>query len=396
MTDTELTLGPLPTKRDDPFDPPTELRGRPPVSPLLFAGGAVGWLVTSYAEARAVLTDPRFSADRSLAESPLRPVPTRFRQRGTPPGMFNSMDPPLHTRYRKMLTGQFTVRRMKELEPRIECIVSDTLQSMYDAHPPVDLVSSFALPVPMMVICELLGVPYEHRPEFQRIAAVLLNVESSVGQLMATVDELREYMLRVVKMKRRTPDKALISGLLSATDLSDEELINISQVLLLAGHETSANMLGLGTFALLQHPDEWNKLRAEPSLLPSAVEELLRYLTIAHMGPVRAALEEIELAGITVRKGQTILVSLPLANRDTDLLEDGDTMDVARTRTHHLAFGYGVHQCIGQQLARVEMLIGFRQLLERFSDLRLAVDPSEVAMRSDMLVYGVHRLPVTW
>lgn len=396
MTRSEVIPRPLPITRERPFDPPSELFGLPPVSPMIFAGGAVGWLVTSYSAARAVLADQRFSADRSLAESPLQAVPERFRKAGLPPGMFNMMDPPEHTRYRKMLTGQFTVRRMKQLEPRVEAIVDQTLDAMAQLTPPADLVEEFALPVPLMVICELLGIPYEYHPDFKRFTAVLVNVHSSVQDLMTTVDELRGFMRRLVQAKRATPDEALISGLIADTDLTDEELINISQVLLLAGHETSANMLALGTFALLQHPSQWDRLRAEPELMPGAVEELLRYLTIAHLGPVRAALDDVEFGEVTIRKGETVMISLPVVNRDQALLADGDVLDVARPRTHHLAFGHGVHQCIGQQLSRLEMVIGFRKLLARFPDLRLSVDPADVPMRTDMRVYGVHELPVSW
>ncbi|MGI8678479.1 MAG: cytochrome P450 [Jatrophihabitans sp.] len=386
----------LATDRETLFDPPAALRALPPISPLTFAGGAQGWLVTEYRLARDVLGDARFSADRSLAESPLRAIPERFRKLGTPPGMFNSMDDPEHARYRKMLMRQFTVRRMNELQPRIETIVADTLDTLEARGGPVDLVQDYALPIPMQVICELLGVPYEFRADFTRFAAVLLAVKSDIGQLMKTVDELRGFLRRVIVDRRANPDGALLSGLIAENDLGDEELINIAQVLLLAGHETSANMLALGTFALLQAPDQLAILRADPQLMPSAVEELLRYLTIAHMGPVRAALEDVEVAGITIPKGRTVLVYLPVVNRDSELIDDGDRLDLERDRPHHMAFGFGVHQCIGQQLARAEMAIGFQRLFERFPSLQLAVPPEDVRMRTDMLVYGVHELPVTW
>lgn len=386
----------LPIQRETPFDPPTALQALPQIGPLLFAGGETGWLVTGYRLARAVLADNRFSADRSLAASPMQAVPDRFRRFGPPPGMFNLMDPPAHTRYRKMLTGQFTVQRMKRLQPAIEAIVDDTLDAMERAGGPVDLVEAFALPVPMTVICALLGVPYDCRPTITRFASVLLSTRATIEELAGTVDELRKFMLEKIDERRAAPDDGLISGLLAEGELTDDELCGIAQVLLLAGHETSANMFGIGAFALLQHADQWDKLVRDPSLMPSAVEELMRYLTVAHMGPIRAALEDVEVGGVAVRKGETVMISLPMANRDAELLDDGGTLEVARPRMPHLAFGHGVHQCIGQQLARVEMVVGFGKLLARFPHLRLAADPAEVPMRTDMRVYGVHELPVTW
>jgi cytochrome P450 len=387
---------PLPVYRETPFDPPSALATLPPIGPMLFAGGAQGWIVTSHRLAREVLADNRFSADRSLAESPMQAVPQRFRDIGPAPGMFNMMDPPAHTRYRRLLTPEFTVHRMKRLEPRISQIVQDTLREMEKLPQPVDLVTAFALPVPMTVICEFLGVGLEHVPMVTRVAAVLLSVNSTIEELANNVDELRKYMFGLIEERRARPDDALISSLLENTDLTDDEIVSISQVLLLAGHETSANMLGIGTFCLLQHPDQWDRLRREPELMPGAVEELLRYLTVAHMGPIRAALEDIEVGGVTVRKGQTVMISLPRANRDPELLDGGETLDVTRARCPHLAFGHGVHQCIGSQLARSEMVIGFAALIERFPNLRLAIPAADVPMRTDMRVYGVHTLPVEW
>lgn len=387
---------PLPLHRETPFDPPSALNALPPIGRMLYAEGAEGWIVTSYRLAREVLADNRFSADRSLAESPMQAVPQRFRNIGPAPGMFNMMDPPVHTRYRRLLTPEFTVQRVKRLEPRIAEIVQDTLREMERLPQPVDLVTAFALPVPMTVICEYLGVSLEHVPTVTRIAAVLLSVNSTVHELANTVDELRKIMLGLIEQRRAEPDDALISSLLESTDLTDQEIVSIAQVLLLAGHETSANMLGLATFCLLQNPGQLELLRREPELMPGAIEELLRYLTVAHMGPIRAALDDVEVGGVTVRKGETVMISLPRANRDPELLDGGETLDVARARCPHLAFGHGVHQCIGSQLARSEMVIGMAALIERFPDLRLAVPAPDVPMRTDMRVYGVHSLSVRW
>jgi cytochrome P450 len=387
---------PMPTERATFFGPPEELRGLPPISPLRFASGATGWLITGHAEARAVLADPRFSSARAKAESVIREMPKKFREQGAQPGAFISMDPPEHTSYRKLLTAQFTVRRMRSLEPRIDQIVTEHLDAMAAAGPTADLVTAFALPVPSLVICELLGVSYAQRAEFQSMTGTLLRLNSTEEELLASRDGMRRFMFTLVAAKRADPADDLISALINDTELTDEELVNIATLLLIAGHETTANMLALGTFALLQHPDQLRELRENPSLMPGAVEELLRYLTIVHFGLPRYAKADVEIGGTLVKEGQSVAISLPMANRDTALLDGADELDVSRERTHHLAFGHGVHQCLGQQLARIEMITGLRQLLARFPTLRLAVPPEEVPMRTDMAVYGVHSLPVSW
>jgi cytochrome P450 len=388
----------MPTHRENLFDPPHELAGVPPISPLWLAGGATGWLVTSYPLARELLTSNAMSSDiqkMTMADPRLN---EQFKQVSPEPGDFVNTDPPEHSYYRKLLTGQFTVRRMKQLEPRIGELVDTHLADLAAAGPGSDLVAEFAIPVSSMAICELLGVPYADRAEFQEVSQALLHFDTNPEEVIAGHAKLREFMLRQVRAKRAALGDDLISGLIANSELTDGELVNISNLLLIAGHETTANMFGLGTFALLQHPAQWAALLADPGLVPQAVEELLRYLTIVggSSGLPRVAKEDVELGGAHIRAGQTVLIALPTVNRDSSLTGNPDELDVARPRTHHLAFGYGVHQCLGQQLARVEMRIGFTKLLERFPTLRLAVAPEEVRLRTDMLIYGVHALPVTW
>ncbi|MEK2472060.1 cytochrome P450 [Streptomyces noursei] len=393
----------LPTERDaGPFDPPrdlTRLREGRPVSPLVFPDGHEGWLVTGYDAVRQLMADTRFSSRQDIGvlhlpyETPGMPAMTEPSPQV--PGLFVAMDPPDHTRLRRKLTGAFTVRRMKQLEAHIGDIVERQLDEMARLAPPVDLVKEFALPVPSLVICELLGVPYEDRETFQANSAQILVKDQSLDEKMAAYDALTTYLAQLVTRKRAEPGEDILSDLASDDDLAVEELVGIAFLLLLAGHETTANMLALGTFALLEHPEQLAALRAEPDLLPDAVEELLRHLSVADIF-YRYATEDIELAGETIGKGSTVVVALSAANRDPRRFDDPDTLDVHRRARGHLSFGHGVHQCLGQQLARVEMRAGFGGLLRRFPTLELAVPAGEVKLRTDMSIYGVHALPVTW
>ncbi|MEU8270353.1 cytochrome P450 [Sphaerisporangium sp. NPDC049002] len=399
MTTPLPSAAPLPTTRAPgcPFDPPpelTELREKHPVSPMLFPDGHVGWLVTSHALTRAVLADPRFSARAELLHFPLPGPTATAERRPAPPGIFTQTDPPEHTRYRHLLTGQFTVRRMRRLTGRIEEITADHLDAMERHGPPVDLMEAFALPIPSLVICELLGVPYSDRELFQEQSTALMRLDNSPQEMFAAYTALREFMGELVLAKRAKPTDDLLSGL-TAGPLTDEELTNIGFTLLGAGHETTANMLSLGAFALLRHPDQLAVLRADPDGVDEAVEELLRYLSIIPC-TVRVALEDVELGGQVIKEGQTVTVSVPAANRDPDRFPHPDTLDLHRSASGHVAFGHGIHQCIGQQLARIEMRVGYPALFDRFPTLRLAVPPEEVPLRTDMLIYGVHSLPVTW
>jgi cytochrome P450 len=375
----------VPTARETPFDPPAALAAAPPISRLRYPDGSLGWLVTEHAAARFVLSDPRFSSRLDLAKSPIRvsePVVV--------PGAFLFMDPPEHTRYRRLLAGQFTVRRMRALEPRIASIAAGLLDAM---TAPADLVREFALPLASLVICELLGVPYESHTDFERASHAMVDPSLPEPQRDAAGGELFGLLASVVAEKRRSPGDDLLSGLLA---LTDDEVMGIGVMMLFAGHETTANMLGLGTFALLRHAEQLALLRADPTLIDGAVEELLRHLSIVQYEVNRAALEDVEVAGQRVAKGESLLVSLPMANRDPARFPSPSTLDITRGTAAHLAFGHGVHQCLGQQLARAELRIGFSALLSRFPTLRLAVPPSDIPLRTGRGIYGVDALPITW
>ncbi|MGN9839514.1 cytochrome P450 [Nonomuraea sp. H19] len=395
MSDLTLSIA-----RQRPLDPPdeiTKLRQQATMHRMTYADGHRGWLVTGYAAARAVLADPRFS---NRPEKMHPPIPQRvgFQRKDfrVPPGFFLRTDPPEHTRYRRLLTGQFTVRRMKLLEPRIAEITNACLDDMEAAGGPVDLVQAFALPIPSLVICELLGVPYEDRARFHEDAKVIVNLESKPEEALEALGRTMAYLHGLIQRKRKEPDDDLLSGLIEGGELGDDELTGVGFLLLVAGHETTANMLGLGTYALLTNPDQLAAMRDDPSVVDNGVEELLRYLTIIHLGPFRVALEDLEIEGNLIKAGETVALHLPTVNRDPSRFPGGDTLDVTRPASGHVTFGHGIHQCLGQQLAREEMRIAFPALLRRFPGLRLAVTPEEVPMRSDMSIYGVHRLPVTW
>ncbi|MER6028807.1 cytochrome P450 [Streptomyces sp. NPDC001851] len=395
MSEALHTVTALPTERQAgcPFDPPAELtdaRRHGPISHYTHPGGRPGWLITGYDLVRSVLADSRFSSRRELLNVGDFEVPP------APPGEFLLMDDPQHRRYRQPLAGRFTVRRMRLLTERVEQITADCLDAMEKAGPPADLVTAFAKPIPTIVICELLGVPYEDRGSFQEQIDTFMGGETSEEELIAAYTATQEYLAELVAAKRANPTDDVLSELTSS-DLTDEELKGISLILLAAGFDTTANMLSLGTFALLQHPEQLAALRADPALVDGAVEELLRYLSVAKTF-MRTALEDVELGGQTIKAGTTVVLSYNTANRDPERFADPDVLDLRRQDVGgHLAFSHGIHQCLGQQLARVEMRVAFPALFQRFPTLRLAVPAEEVGLRPETAdIYGVKSLPVTW
>ncbi|WOX26418.1 cytochrome P450 [Streptomyces solicathayae] len=394
MGESVHTVTTLPAERRPgcPFDPPAELieaRQHGAISRYTHPGGKPGWMITGYDLVRSVLADPRFSSRKDLLNVVDFEIPP------APPGEFLLMDDPDHSRYRKPLVGKFTVRRMRLLTERIEQITSDCLDAMESSGPTADLVAAFAKPIPTIIICELLGVPYEDRDSFQEQIDKFMNGETSDEDLLAAYTATQDYLEKLVAAKRANPTDDVLSEL-TDSDLTDEELKGISLILLAAGFDTTANMLSLGTFALLQNPDQLAALRADPTLIDQAVEELLRYLSVAKSF-MRTALVDVELGGQTIEAGTTVVLSYNTANRDPERYTDPHTLDIHRKQGGHLAFGHGVHLCLGQQLARVEMRIALAALIERFPTLRLAVPAEEVALRPETAdIYGVKSLPVTW
>ncbi|QUQ72343.1 cytochrome P450 [Kutzneria sp. CA-103260] len=397
----------LPTERANPFDPPEvyrELRDRCPVSRMrmpVSLDGQDGWLVTGLDEARAVLADNRFSHRKELVSLAIpSPIPLgdhKYEPTPAAPGAFIAMDPPEHGRYRRMLTGHFTVRRVRELEPLMERVAGRYLDEMAAAGGPVDLVSAFAHPFPIDMMCELVGVPeWARQPAVDHLAMVA-RTSYTMEEIMAAITELPVILTRLIEDAKAAPaGDDMLSALVRLPDVTDEELVSLLWTVLGGGFDTSGNMLALGTFALLEHPDQLARLRAEPELLDNAIEELLRYLTISQFGASRAALEDVEIGGQLIEKGQTVAVGLPAANRDPNKFPDPDRLDICRSTQGHLAFGHGVHQCLGQNLARMTLRVGYRMLFDRFPTLRLATPASEVPTGGDLVHYGVHKLMVTW
>lgn len=399
-----------------PFDPAPGLaarRGGGAVQTVELRNGARAFLVLGFEEAREVLADTRFSSDRvrykdatalqphevaELAAAAERGEPVRPADVERTDGMFVFMDPPEHTRIRRLLQGQFTVRRMRALTERMRAIADEHIDAMLAAGPGADLVTAYALPLPSQMICELLGVDYADRARFQENTAVGLSSASSDADRARALGELYTFLAGLVAHKKENPADNLLSGLVHDTDppLPDNQLVDIALVLLGAGHETTANMLGLGAFALLRNPAQLAFLREHPDRIDDAVEELLRHLGIIQLGVSRVATENLEVGGVTVPAGSTVVVAVPEVNRDPRTVEAGDELDLSRRRVPHLAFGHGVHQCIGSQLARVEMQVGFERLFTRIPGLRLAVEAEQVPLRNEMLIFGVHALPVTW
>ncbi|MEU6249484.1 cytochrome P450 [Glycomyces sp. NPDC047010] len=384
----------LPAERaaDRPFDPPPALGALPPLSRMRYPDGHEGWLATGHAVVRDVLADRRFSSRTDLRHIPIEGL--NGSTDPAPPGALISLDPPDHTRYRRLLAGKFTTRRMRLLSDRVRAFTEERLDAMAEQDGPVDLVAALAFPVPAQMIGELLGVPQHERAEFEEQSAPLFRLGATRDELQATSAVLFAYLTGLVARKREDPTDDLLSDLVH-TDLTDQELVMIAFLLLGAGLDTTSNMIGMGAFALLVNPDQLALLRAEPGSVTGAVEELMRYLSVVPV-LVRTALEDVELHGETVKAGEAVTVSIPAANHDPAKFPDPDRLDLRRNANGHVGFGHGIHQCLGQQLARVELEVVLSALFSRFPDLRLAVPPEQVPLRTDMVVYGVHELPVDW
>jgi pentalenic acid synthase len=359
--------------------------------------GHEAWVVTTHEAARKLLADPRLSADRTSDDFPATSPRLRgFRDRTRP---FISMDPPEHGPRRRMLISDFTVKRIKGMRPEIEQIVHGFISDMLAAGPPADLVNQFALPVPSMVICRLLGVPYEDHEFFQDASRRLVQSVDVAGTRAAR-DDLNAYLDGLISKLEREPGPGLIGSLvaeqLANGEIDREELVSTSVLLLVAGHETTASMTSLSVITLLEHPEQLAALRADPTLVPGAVEELLRYLAIADIAGGRVATADIEIDGQLVRAGEGVIVTNSIANRDGAAFEDPDVFDVRRSARHHIAFGYGVHQCLGQNLARLELEVIIGALFDRIPTLRLAVPVDQLTLRPGTTIQGVNELPVTW
>ncbi|MFJ9818548.1 cytochrome P450 [Streptomyces sp. NPDC101151] len=399
---TEVPEFPMPRAGACPFDPPPALRSlqkQAPISRVRLWDRSTPWLVTRYEDLRALLSDPRISSDSTHPHYPHQSAGHKERRKHA--RTFIAMDDPEHARLRGMVTAAFSIKHVEALRPVVQRIVDGSIDAMLAGPKPADLVQAFALPVPSLVICELLGVPYADHDFFQANTKILVKRTTTPEEARTAGGRLVDYLDRLIGDKLAHPAEDLVSTLaarVAAGELSRHEAADTGVLLLIAGHETTANMIALGTLALLQHPDQLARVREsdDPKAVASAVEELLRHLNIVHGGRRRVALEDIEIGGVTIRAGDGVVLANDIANRDPAAFPDPDDLNVDRNARHHVAFGFGVHQCLGQPLARVELQVVYGTLYRRIPTLQVAADLAEIPFKHDAGVYGVYELPVTW
>ncbi|MDV7214333.1 cytochrome P450 [Streptomyces prunicolor] len=397
MTVTESRAYPFATEKLD-FDPLyAALRREQPLCRVQLPYGEPAWLATRYEDVKVVLGDPRFSRAAAVGRDQprSRPYPAGA-------GAMISLDPPEHSRLRRLVAKAFTMRRIDQLRPRVQQIADGLVDTMLAEGPPTDLVHDFGLPLPIAVMCELLGVPFEDRGDFRRWADAYLSTSKFTREQVAdSRAQLREYVSGLTAERRSEPQDDLLSALVAARDaedrLSEEELLTMAETILVAGHETTATQIPNFVYLLLTNPDQLAALRADLDLVPRAVEELLRYIPAgAGSSQPRYALEDVELGGVTVRAGEPVVVDRSSANRDETVYTDPEELDLTRKEAPHIGFGHGAHHCLGAPLARMELQVTLHTLLTRLPGLRFADSADDVVWKSGVSTRGPERMPVTW
>ncbi|MEV0113643.1 cytochrome P450 [Streptomyces sp. NPDC050844] len=389
----------FPADRECPYEPPPgygRLREDGPLSRVALHDGRPVWVVTGHAEARSLLADPRLSADR---QNPAFPHPTprdaALSSQVTP---LVGVDEPNHARQRRLVLPTFSSRRIGAMREDIRRIADGLLDTMLEQGPPADLVAAFAQPLPSMVICELLGVPYADHDFFESRSHRLLTASTAAGAELARA-ELEGYLRDLVTAREADPRDALLDDLIAQQraqgGVDRDELAGIALVLLIAGHETTTNMISLGALALMEHPGELAELRADGALLPGAVDELLRFLSVAD-GLLRVAVADIPVADRVIRAGDGVVMATSLINRDARAFARPDVLDVRRSAAQHIAFGHGVHQCLGQNLARAELEIALTALHTRVPTLAPNLPTDQVPFKPGGTIQGLLAFPVTW
>lgn len=374
-----------------------ELRHGQPLARVTMPFGGDGWLATRYEDIKTVMTDPRFSTAATATRDTPRVSPVSF-----PPSSILLMDPPDHTRLRRLASKAFTIRQVEQLRPRTQAIVDDLLDNMIKSGQPADLSSSLAWPLTMTVVCDMLGVPDADQAEFQAWTDTSFGLAAGAAEEVgAALGRMHDYLAGLIAQRRIQPADDLLSALVAAKDndeqLGEPEIITLGVTLLAAGHETTANELGNCVYTLLSQPKYWAQLVAEPDLVPVAVEELLRYIPLfAAGGFPRIATEDVELGGQLVPAGDAVVVVLHSGNRDESIFSQPDELNFSREEKTHLAFGHGIHHCLGSPLARMELQTAIATLIRRLPTLRLAVPAEEIPWRLDRLTRGVLALPVAW
>lgn len=380
----------------DPHAFLAQLRQEGPVHRIRLGSGGYAWLVTRYEEARQALNDQRLAMGPELKFRVGRPLPADAYQ-ATSKHMLNA-DPPDHTRLRRLVSKAFTVRRMEDMRPHIQRI-ADQLIDSFDSSGEVDLIEDYAFPLPLRVICDLIGVPAMDREAFRDWSNVMIaNYAQHTPESTEAIFLLASYVRELVARKRADPDDALLSALIEATDagdrLDEDELTSTVFLLLIAGHETTVNLIGNAMYLLLKHPDKAAWLRQNPGAVPAAIEEVLRYESPVMNTPFRVTTEPVRCGDVTIPAGELVLVSLLSANRDGVVFDSPNDIDLSRRESQHLAFGFGIHYCLGAPLARVEAQIAVLALLRRFPGVGARGPLSQAEWRRGLLMRGLHRLPV--
>jgi cytochrome P450 len=393
----------FPSPRDPrcPFDPPPalmELRDRCPVSRIKIWNGTEPWFVTRYEDARTVFSDSRFSADATRDGYPQTTAALAAHRTEK---MLLTMDPPEHTQLRRLLATEFMFKRMDAMRPRVVKRIDDLFDDLVAHGPPIDFVKDFSMQVPALVVSEMLGVPDGESTEvLNDLVNTMTDLKTTAEQGHAVNEAYASYLDELVGRKIEQPGDDIISrmikNLLEPGQLTRRELVVTLRLIVIAGFESTANATALGVLLLLGHPEQRDALREDPSLAASAIEEILRFASINHMGHRRVATVDLELHGQQIDAGEGVMIATPIVNRDPDAFDDPDTFDIRRDARDHLAFGYGPHQCLGQALARIELETIFARVFVRFPNLRLAVNSNELTFKEDKTLYGVHEMPVTW
>ncbi|MGW0752719.1 cytochrome P450 [Streptomyces sp. NPDC002587] len=391
-----------PMDRQCPFAPPqevTRVRDAGEVPRVTLWNEVRPWLFTRFDDARTVLSDPRFSADKSRPGYPLSSA-VALAETAVEPTLL-VMDNPRHDAVRRLVLGEFTVKRAESWRPAVRAVVDDCLDRMLRGSA-AELVSDLALPVALTVICEFLGVPFEDREAFRGLTHTMNVVAGTTESAAEARQALQDYLERLVSVREKDPQDDFISRMavrhLPTREMDRPQLAAMALLLLTAGHDTTANMIALGVLTLLRHPRHFAALGADddPALLADTVEEMLRHLTVVQRGIRRIAVEDVEVGGHPVRAGEGVVAAINAANRDPRRFPSAEEFDPTARAHGHLAFGYGPHQCLGQSLARVELQEVYAAVARRIPTLRTTLPVEEIRFKSDMAVYGVHALPVTW
>ncbi len=392
----------FPLPRTHPFDPPplyAELGRDAPVRKVVQWNGRPAWFVTRHADIRSLLMDRRTSADAAHPAYPAQNAALTLVRKEYQ--VFAQMDPPEHTAERRLLAGEFSVRRVEALRPKVQAIVDDVVGSLAEKPGAADLVQDFAMPLPCRVICTLLGVPQKDQRSIQAWAATITSHRTTREQAAQLTREFCDgYLTDLVRSKDAAPADDLLSRLvvehMRPGTITERKVVSLARLLLTAGHESTTGTLAVGMAALLYHPEQLALLRSDPSLIESAVEEILRYTDVTHSGRLRTAREDIEIGGVTIRAGEAIIMHQPTANRESGVFADPHRFDITRNPRQHLAFGMGIHGCIGQPLARMELQLGIATLVAKLPGLQPAEPLSNLRFNHGMAIYGLESLPVAW